>query len=309
MTHPSRASLPAILLALSLAVGSPAGVGVAFAQEAEAQADKEAKKEAKRREREARIEEYLRKKEERRAQRELERQQKEAREAQEAVDLAVFSDETEPVPEAEEIPTPGGKPEEEEEVVLPRELARVQEIVRNGPMGQDPTVEAYLDLIDRAEASPQQLAAFGNFLSDSGWPRGAIVYYAVALGIEQEDPILWLNAGTIHRQLGEHGPAAQAFERVLSIDPNNAFAHYNLGAVLDDAGKYESALEEYKIALTLDPSLGDPATNPAAANNERLLAVRLLLYQEQAGNVGLPLVDVPGGGLDDEAQAEEAPDR
>ena len=55
----------------------------------------------------------------------------------------------------------------------------------------------------------------------------------------------------------------------------------------------------FKIALTLDPTLGDPAYNPQAANNERLLAVKMLLYREQVGTLGLPLSDVEGGELDD----------
>jgi tetratricopeptide (TPR) repeat protein len=295
MKHTVRAAVPALLLSLTLAVGFTALCGAVAAQEGDAaQTEKDARKEAKRLEREARIEEYLRKKEERRAQRELERQQKEAPTAQqqsgEAVDLATFSATTGQAGQADEI------------VVLPRELARVQTLVRDGPLGQDPTVRGYLDLIDRAEASPHQLAAFGNFLSESGWPEGALEYYAVALSIEQEDPVLWLNTGTLLRKLGEHKAALDAYQRALSLDPNNAYAHYNLGVVLDDTGKYEDALVEYKIALTLDPALGDPATNPQVAHNERLLAVKLLLYKEQIGNVGLPLVEVPGGELEPEPE-------
>ena len=37
------------------------------------------------------------------------------------------------------------------------------------------------------------------------------------------------------------------------------------------------------------------ATNPAAVNNERLLAVKMMLYEEQGGGLGLPLADIPGG--------------
>lgn len=289
MKQPFGVAAPALLLSLTLAAGFTLLGGAAAAEEGDAaQAEKDARKDAKRLEREARIEEYLRNKEERRAQRELERQQKDALKAQQqpgqAVDLATFSEGT------------------EVEVVLPRELARVQSIVREGPLGQDPTVRGYLDLIDRAEASPLQLAAFGNFLSDSGWPEGAIEYYAVALSIEQEDPVLWVNTGTLHRKLGEHKAALQAYQRALSLDPNNAHAHYNLGVVLDGMGKYEDAVEEYKIALLLDPALGDPATNPQVAHNERLLAVKLLLYKEKIGNVGLPLVEVPGGALEPETE-------
>ena len=157
-------------------------------------------------------------------------------------------------------------------------------------LASDPTVAHHLTLIDRSQASPQQLAAFGNFLADSGMNRLALIYYDVALRLETKDPLLWNNLGTLHRQLGEWDKAKEAFGRALNLDPANAMAHYNLGAVYDEQRKYDNAVREYRIALTLEPKLGDPEFNPSAANNERLLAVKLLIYQDQAGNVGLPLI-------------------
>jgi tetratricopeptide (TPR) repeat protein len=214
------------------------------------QDDKEARREAKRLAREARIEEYLLKKEERLAQRELERR---AKEEQQAVDLATFANEGAADVEAQQATTQkktkkntaksnqtsGGSTA----VVLPKNLARVQQIVRSGPLGDDPTVQGYLDLIDRADASPHQLAAFGSFLADSGWAIGAIEYYNVALKLEPADPLLWINAGTIHRQLGDNKSAIDAYRRALSIDPNLADAHYNLGAALGQAGRLDEAEE------------------------------------------------------------------
>jgi tetratricopeptide (TPR) repeat protein len=269
--------------------------------------------EEKERAKQARIDEYLRKKEERRARRDMEKAQK-AQKAQQEQWKPLPVEKAEPSPE----PT---KPEAEkarkkrkkkarraEMPQLPKELALIQEYLRGTELGQDPTVRDYLDLIDSGEASPQQLAAFGNFLSQNGMHRDAMEYYAAALSMEKRDALLWMNVGTLHRNMQELSLAANAYGKALSIDPNNAFAHYNLGSVLDEMGKYEEAIEEYKIALTLDPTLGDPIYNPAAANNERLLAVKLMLYGEQAGSLGLPLVDLPGGSLD-EAVEEKASDR
>jgi tetratricopeptide (TPR) repeat protein len=289
-----------ILLALTVTSAVPAALAQSEAQAGEAREQETgstelSKQEQKERAKQARIEEYLRKKEERRARKELDRQQKQVEQAEVAAAAATGSE------AAAKVGT------REEQIVLPRQLAETQAILRQNPIAEDPTVATYLDLIDRAEASPQQLAAFGNFLAQNGMNRLALVYYGTALSIEQDDPLLWLNVGTLHRQIQEYSPAASAYARALNLDPNLAFAHYNLGAVYDEMGKYEAALEEYRIALTLDPSLGDPETNPQAANNERLLAVKLMLYQEQIGNLGLPLVEVPGGELatlDDDADTE-----
>jgi tetratricopeptide (TPR) repeat protein len=260
--------------------------------------------EEKERAKQARIEEYLRKKEERRARRAMEKLQKEQPKPA-AVKIAEPA--PQPVEQAAEKPKKKKqkKQAQTEKVRLPRGLAEVQENLRNTDFGQDPTVRGYLDLIDRGEATPHQLAAFGNFLSQNGMTRDAMEYYGVALSMEKKDPLLWMNVGTLHRKLQELSMAATAFGRALSLDPNNAFAHYNLGSVLDEMGKYEESIEEYKLALSLDPTLGDPIYNPAAANNERLLAVKLMLYGEDAGGLGLPLVDLPGGDIDETAEKRD----
>lgn len=179
----------------------------------------------------------------------------------------------------------------------------MQQTVRESKVGADPTVQQYLDRIDLQEASPQQLAAFGNFIAENGLIEEALEYYRIAVGIDRKDPVLWLNQGILLRRIGDAKSAVGSFSQALSIDPNNAAAHYNLGAALDELGNYDEALEEYKIALRLDPSLGDPSVNPQAANNNRLTAVKLMLYREQGGATTLPLASVPGGRL------EERPER
>jgi tetratricopeptide (TPR) repeat protein len=180
---------------------------------------------------------------------------------------------------------------------LPRGLARAQANVRGTELALDETVQEYLNLIDAQGASPHQLAAFGSFLAQSGMVRDAMEYYTVALNLASDDPVLWVNAGTLQLQTKNYSAAVSSFSRALSINPNNAVAHYNLGAALDEMDRYEDAIAAYKTALSLDPSLGDPAQNPQAANNDLLLAVKLMLYQEQAGSLSHPLIDVSTGGV------------
>lgn len=276
----------------------------------------EAKKEAKDKAREERIQEYVRKKEERLARREAEekRKQDEAAAKRTAEELAKSQAPVQqaaaPVAASAAAPTEPGADKKTEKAkrreakrraehsILPRELAKTHEMLRISEFGQDPTVAGYLDLIAAGEATAQQIAAFGNFLGQAGRGQTALGYYDLALSLDDTDTTIWLNAGTLQRQTGNLRAAAGAYVEVLGIDPNHAYAHYNLGAVLDELGEYDDAIEEYKLALMLDPSLGDPAVNPQAANNEKLMAVRMLLYKEQAGNLGLPLVTVPNGEID-----------
>ncbi len=295
MKYLNRAALPAVLLVVGL-IGQPvlAQSEPQDAQETTGTITGEptelTKKEKKQQAKEARIAEYLRKKEEKRARRELA-----AESSAEAAAAAAPTAVDAPVEVAENPrqARPNRRLQRQRSAQLPRGLARAQQNVRKSILGSDPTVTPWLDKIDRQEASPLMLAEFGNFLAENGMIQDAMEYYAVALNLEPDDPNLWVNMGILHSKRGDVTTAAKAFENALEIDQNNARGHYNLGAAYDQMDKYEEAIQEYKRALTLDPSLGDPTVNPQAANNKRLLAVKLMLYREQQGSLGLPLVAPP----------------
>ncbi len=86
--------------------------------------------------------------------------------------------------------------------------------------------------------------------------------------------------------------AVDAYRKAVDLDPFIAEAHYNLGAAYDEINAYEQAIEEFMLALTLDPSLGDPRVNPQVVNNQRMTVVQLLLYQRQLGTRGLPMLTI-----------------
>ena len=315
----SHAALALSAAACLLAVGIAATPARAQADDPEAVTKQERKQQAK----EERIQEYLRKREERQIEKEASRQdrtekkqaEEQAREierellaAEKAAEQAEMEErltvtETE-LPSSDEVARAEKKAAKKRarqsqasSSRLPKDLARAQANIRATEIGEDPTVKEYLDLIDRQGASPHQLAAFGSFIAQNGMTRDATEYYRVALRLEDGDPVLWINAGTLYLQAGEPGDAAEAFGHALTIAPNNAFAHYNMGAALHEMDRYENAIEAYKTALALDPDLGDPAVNPQAANNKLLLAVRLMLYQEQMGSLGTPLLNLSTGKL------------
>jgi tetratricopeptide (TPR) repeat protein len=264
-----------------------AALGASLAQDPQpdpvAAVGEESPEARKAREKEERIAEYLRKQEEKRIAR-AEAQSAQELERLQAAEAAATA------PAAAE-PT-AKSPKTKGSSALPKDLARAQGRVRQTSMAADPTVKALLDKIDARLASAYELAAFGNFISENGLHREALEYYKVAIHLMPNDPVLWVNIGTIHRKLQDVSGAMSAYAHALSIDPNYALAHYNIGAIHDDRGNYHDAIDSYKIALRLDPTLGDPAVNPQAATNENLMTVRLLLYEEEIGSSGLPLVDI-----------------
>jgi len=184
-------------------------------------------------------------------------------------------------------------------------LAKTIAAVRRSPIGTEANAATYLDMIESGKATAAQVNDFAAYVAKRGMPRVALAFQAHALRLEENDAILWLNLGTIRRTVGSWGPAAAAFKRAIAIDPVNAMAHYNLGAVYDAQKNYDEAIDEYRRALVLDPDLADPRKNPQVVNNENLLAVRLQIYHDQAGSLGLPLLQMQKT----PAQPKAAPDK
>jgi tetratricopeptide (TPR) repeat protein len=262
----------------------------AVAQQTEKQAAKE-----------RRIADYLKNKEEGRLLREQERVANEARELekrqladpQDAGAAAAGA-----VVAADATVERGDKPS------LPKGLAMAQAHVRETSLAADPTVQELLERIDWQEASAYELAAFGNFLSEHGLHHAGLEYYKVALRLEDDDEVLWVNIGTLRRKVGDLSGAASAYSKALSLNPNYALAHYNYGAIMDAQDKYKEAIHAYQVALTLDPTLGDPEFNPQVANNRHMTTVKTLLYQANVGTAGLPLVDVSTESLESAAGSD-----
>ena len=57
-------------------------------------------------------------------------------------------------------------------------------------------------------------------------------------------------------QLGNDQQALDAFNEVLSLDPNSAVSFANRGILEDRMGLYNLAIEDYTKAIKMDPQLG-----------------------------------------------------
>ncbi len=171
-------------------------------------------------------------------------------------------------------------------------LKKTIEHLRQTAIGSEPTATAYLDRIAAGHATPAQVNDFASYLTKRGMPRIGAQFQEYAVHLNPHDATLWLNLGTIRRAAGSLGPAASAFKKTIDLDAGNAMAHYSLGSVYDAGKDYDAAVEEYRRALVLDPTLADPKKNPQVINNEHLLAAKLQIYQEQGGSMGLPLLQM-----------------
>ena len=84
--------------------------------------------------------------------------------------------------------------------------------------------------------------------------RRALIRMKQAIFVDSTNQMVWTNIGSLSLQNGDPNTSKEAFEKAISLDPNNANAHYqymNYFLLIDD---FQTALKEVSIALKLDPS-------------------------------------------------------
>jgi TolB-like protein/tetratricopeptide (TPR) repeat protein len=102
---------------------------------------------------------------------------------------------------------------------------------------------------------PEAHVAMGTFhyRANRDW-QAALEEYRIALGSLPNDFRLWERIGYVHRRMGNWDQVSVAFDKVLSLDPRNAEAMRDLGALsLEQQRRYAEAVEWCSRALAFAP--------------------------------------------------------
>jgi tetratricopeptide (TPR) repeat protein len=134
---------------------------------------------------------------------------------------------------------------------------------------RDGRLEEALDLWTRVvEESPRDGAAWsnrGNVRLLLGDPRGAIDDQARAMAVEPEALDPHLNRGTAEEALGLWSEAAADYRWILTREPLEAAALYNLGNVRGSEGDWETARACFTAAAEARPGLAMARSSAALA--------------------------------------------
>jgi tetratricopeptide (TPR) repeat protein len=60
--------------------------------------------------------------------------------------------------------------------------------------------------------------------------------------------------GALLYSKGMHLKAVIRYKKAIALNPSFAFAHYNLGVVLDDMGQTKKAIRHFRQAIEADPT-------------------------------------------------------
>lgn len=100
---------------------------------------------------------------------------------------------------------------------------------------------------------------------DKGGLQDAVKFYTAAKELCAEDPDLYFSLGVVLYQLAEadstnktadYEQAAEAFEKTLSIKPDDQEALYNAASLYKELGQCEKGLQRAQALLDLDPKKG-----------------------------------------------------
>ena len=79
---------------------------------------------------------------------------------------------------------------------------------------------------------------------------------------------------------GSTDAARATFRSVLDADPDNAYAHYNLGLIAQRSGDTAGAMTQYDAALAAEPDFGSALYNKGILTETTDLSAAVRLYRE-----------------------------
>jgi tetratricopeptide (TPR) repeat protein len=118
--------------------------------------------------------------------------------------------------------------------------------------------------------SPGVLNDLANLLVLEGNREEAESIYRRVLSTDPANLEARFNLGLLLQNRAENEEARELFESVLATQPRHPWAHYQLGAIHEARAEREDAIDSYARALALDPELFFADVNPQVVTNSLL---------------------------------------
>ncbi len=135
-------------------------------------------------------------------------------------------------------------------------IAALQDLVQ-----KNPSLPAYRYRLANAEVAAAGQVAPTDTGRQKQLLQQAADNYKEILKTAAKSPDPWIRLGLAQRELGQSDAALASFEQAGNLDPHNATAFLNQGVLLDTLGKKKEAADAYNRVLAIEPS------DPTALNN------------------------------------------
>ena len=134
----------------------------------------------------------------------------------------------------------------------------------------------------RVEASPADASLrndLGNLLALRHFPKEAEQEYEKAAELDKTNFIAYYNLGLVYESEGKASSAQSAYQKSISRKHGFPPAHFRLGHLYERGGNTSAAVEEYALAMRIDPGMRDPRRNPLVVASDLMYQASLLNYQ------------------------------
>lgn len=113
--------------------------------------------------------------------------------------------------------------------------------------------------IELAPSLPEPQQSLGTLMMETGRPRSAAEHFQRAIRLGKVDAVLYTSLASAYVQTGEVVNAIGQLNLAIAINENYVPAHLLLGMASQELGDSLTAMQAYRGALRLDPSLLDAA--------------------------------------------------
>lgn len=144
------------------------------------------------------------------------------------------------------------------------DAARAQLLYSLAPLysirgNQDKALAAFYEALDLAQKTENlQLQALlyngiGNIYRDSGRTDDAITAYQKAITLNPDDPDPWNGLGNVYQDMGHTDDAIMAYHKAIELDPRFSYPWNGLGNLYRNSGRIDEAHTSYQTAIRLNP--------------------------------------------------------
>jgi Flp pilus assembly protein TadD len=114
---------------------------------------------------------------------------------------------------------------------------------------EQPSGKSYLSQFE--DMTAEEIVAAGDEAWKSNELERAVFIYMQSLAVD-DNPDVWMKVGKIQEHEGQSLYAWQAYERVISLEPENAAAHERLGMLYLESRQKDNAVIHLEKAVKLD---------------------------------------------------------
>lgn len=119
-----------------------------------------------------------------------------------------------------------------------------------------PAIAAMNDLLGRYPQDKRLLFLAGRWLiHQERYPQGIVILQR-AIGLDSDYPAALNELGYAYAYTGDFDKGIGAMERYVELEPEQPNPHDSYAEILRLAGKFDAALEQYRMSIRIDPSFG-----------------------------------------------------